>query len=80
METAEYVTTKMTQYAQVFVISKPVKLEKVGLALHKFGGDGQLWVDLYADRDGKPGRADLDERHARYGEPLAEARIQVDRF
>ena len=55
VETAEYVTTNITQYAQVFVINQPVKLRKVGLALHKFGGDGQLWIDLYADRDGKPG-------------------------
>lgn len=55
VETAEYVTTKLTQYAQVFVLDKPVKLSKVGLALHKFGGDGQLWIDLYKDKDGKPG-------------------------
>ncbi|MFB3926743.1 MAG: transglutaminase domain-containing protein [Syntrophales bacterium] len=55
VETAEYVTTKLTQYAQVFILTKPVKLKKVGLALHKFGGDGQLWVDLYKDNNGKPG-------------------------
>lgn len=55
VETAEYVTTKMTQYAQVFILKKPLKLEKVGLALHNFGGDGWLWVDLYADTAGKPG-------------------------
>ena len=55
VETAEYVTTKLTQYAQVFVLDKPVRLSKIGLALHKFGGDGQLWVDLYKDASGKPG-------------------------
>jgi hypothetical protein len=55
VETAEYVTTKLTQYAQVFVLKKPVKLNKVGLALHKFGGDGQLWIDLFKDNNGKPG-------------------------
>ena len=55
VETAEYVTTKLTQYAQVFVLDKPVKLSKIGVALHKFGGDGQLWIDLYKDKDGKPG-------------------------
>lgn len=55
VETAEYVTTKLTQYAQVFVLDKPVKLSKVGLALHKFGGDGQIWIDLYKDKNGKPG-------------------------
>jgi hypothetical protein len=55
VESAEYVTTKLTQYAQVFVLRKPVKLGKIGLALHKFGGDGQLWVELLEDNKGKPG-------------------------
>jgi hypothetical protein len=55
VETAEYVTTKMTQYAQVFVLKKPLKLFKSGLALHKFGGGGQLWIELAKDAGGKPG-------------------------
>lgn len=55
VETAEYVTTKLTQYAQIVVLKKPVKLVKVGLALHKFGGSGQLWIDLMKDEGGKPG-------------------------
>ncbi len=55
VETAEYVTTKRTQYAQVFVLAKPLKLEKVGVALHKFGGEGQLWIDVCRDDNGKPG-------------------------
>jgi hypothetical protein len=55
VESAEYVTSKRTQYAQVFLLAKPLNLERVGLALHKFGGDGQLWIDVYRDDDGKPG-------------------------
>ena len=55
VETAEYVTTKATQYAQVAVLKKPVKLKTVGLALHNFGGEGWLWVDIFKDEDGKPG-------------------------
>jgi hypothetical protein len=55
VETAEYVTRGVTQYAQVFVLQKPVKLQKVGLALHNFGGEGVLWVDLFKDSGGKPG-------------------------
>jgi len=55
VETAEYVTTNLTQYAQVVVLQKPVKLQKIGLALHKFGGDGLLWVDILKDDNGKPG-------------------------
>ncbi len=56
VETAEYVTTRMTQYAQIVVLDKPLRLQKVGLALHKFGGGGQLWIDLMEDDNGKPGR------------------------
>jgi hypothetical protein len=55
VETAEYVTTKATQYAQVVVLKKPLKLQKVSLALHKFGGEGWLWVDVFQDDQGKPG-------------------------
>jgi len=54
VETAEYVTTKLIQYAQVFELRKPVKLEKIGLALHRFGGHGQLWVELRQDNNMKP--------------------------
>ncbi|HOW56729.1 MAG TPA: transglutaminase-like domain-containing protein [Smithellaceae bacterium] len=55
VETAEYVTTKATQYAQIVVLKKPVKLQKVALALHKFGGEGMLWIDIFQDNQGKPG-------------------------
>ncbi|MEN6469442.1 MAG: transglutaminase-like domain-containing protein [Smithella sp.] len=55
VETAEYVTTNATQYAQVVELAKPVTLHKVGLALHKFGGEGWLWVDVFKDEGGKPG-------------------------
>ncbi|MBN2410286.1 transglutaminase domain-containing protein [candidate division KSB1 bacterium] len=56
VETAEYVTTKGNQYAQTFILTKPVKLKQVGLALHNFGGDGQLWIELFKDDgEGKPG-------------------------
>ena len=55
VETAEYVTSQRTQYAQIFVLKKPVKLKQVGLALHNFGGDGWLWIDLFKDNKGKPG-------------------------
>ncbi|MCJ7813769.1 transglutaminase-like domain-containing protein [bacterium] len=56
VETAEYVTTGLTQYAQVFVLERPLQLNQVGLALHHFGGSGQLWIDLIEDDNGKPGR------------------------
>ncbi len=56
VETAEYVTTGLTQYAQVFVLEDPLQLNQVGLALHNFGGSGQVWIDLIEDNDGKPGQ------------------------
>jgi hypothetical protein len=55
VETAEYVTTKLTAYAQVFVLEKPLSLKKAGLALHNFGGEGWLWVEILQDDRGKPG-------------------------
>jgi transglutaminase-like putative cysteine protease len=56
VETAEYVTTNLTQYAQVVVLKKPVTLQMIGLALHNFGGEGSLWIDIFEDNQGKPGK------------------------
>lgn len=55
VETAEYVTTKGRQYAQVFLLEQPIMLKQIGIALHSFGGDGQLWLEIYKDNTGKPG-------------------------
>ncbi len=56
VETAEYVTTQGRQYAQVFILDRPIRLQKIGLALHRFGGHGQLWIELFADHRQQPGR------------------------
>jgi transglutaminase-like putative cysteine protease len=45
VETAEYVT-RDAQYAQTVVLTKPLQLQKIGLALQKFGGEGFMWVEL----------------------------------
>jgi hypothetical protein len=55
VETAEYVTTKLTQYAQITALKKPLHLKKVSMALHNFGGEGWLWADIFQDKEGKPG-------------------------
>jgi hypothetical protein len=55
VETAEFVTHSVTQYAQVVELKKPVKLHKIALALHNFGGDGHLWVEVFKDDKGQPG-------------------------
>lgn len=56
VETAEYVTTRGRQYAQAFILTRSMQLNHVGLALHKFNEDGQLWVELLEDDDGRPGK------------------------
>jgi hypothetical protein len=54
VETAEYVTGR-SDYAQMFIIEKPIRLHRIGLALHKFGGEGILRIELREDQKGKPG-------------------------
>ncbi len=55
VETAEYVTTKGQKYAQTFILKEPIQLDNIGLALHKFGGSGQTWVEVMNDDgSGKP--------------------------
>ena len=49
VETSEYVTTQGQKYAQTFILENPIQVEKVGVALHKFGGSGQLWIELFGD-------------------------------
>lgn len=55
VETAEFVTHSVTQYAQVVELAKPVTLHRIALALHNFGGEGHLWVDVFKDHEGEPG-------------------------
>jgi len=55
VETAEYVTTQGCKYAQTFILDHPLRINQVGLALHKFGGNGQIWIELMNDAGGKPG-------------------------
>lgn len=55
VETAEFVTHSVTQYAQVVELARPVIVQKIALALHNFGGEGHLWVDIFQDKDGQPG-------------------------
>ena len=57
VETAEYVTGKGQKYSQTFILDKPIQLSDIGLALHNFGGNGQIWLELYEDNgEGKPGK------------------------
>jgi len=56
VETAEYVTTQGNQYAQTFILTKPMNLKHIGLALHNFSSQGQLWLELLKDNGGIPGK------------------------
>jgi transglutaminase-like putative cysteine protease len=55
VETAEFVTHSVTQYAQVFELPMQATLHNIALALHNFGGEGHLWVDVFKDYEGQPG-------------------------
>lgn len=52
-ETAEYVTSQYV-FAQAFEVQDTFKLQSISLAMHKFGGDGFVYIDLVHDKDGKP--------------------------
>jgi transglutaminase-like putative cysteine protease len=52
-ETSEYVTSTHV-YAQALKVESDFILDKVSLAMHKFGGDGSVFLDFVADDGGKP--------------------------
>jgi Transglutaminase-like superfamily len=52
-ETSEYVTSRHI-YAQAVYVKDKISLEKISLAMHKFGGDGTVYIDLVKDNGGKP--------------------------
>lgn len=52
-ETSEYVTSQYI-YAQAIQVKDPMSLDKISLAMRKFGGDGAIYIDLVKDKDGKP--------------------------
>lgn len=53
-ETAEYVTSQYV-YAQAFRVEEPIVIKTLSLAMHKFGGDGAIYVDIVSDQNGRPG-------------------------
>lgn len=57
VETAEYVTTRGRKYAQSFILQKPMRLKSIGLALHSFSAEGQIWAELLKDNQGIPGQS-----------------------
>jgi hypothetical protein len=54
VETAEYVTSKQ-QFCQIFILDRVVSLNKISLALQRFGGSGQVSLELREDLKGLPG-------------------------
>jgi transglutaminase-like putative cysteine protease len=52
-ETSEYVTSKHI-YAQAFWVTDRMSLDRISLAMRKFGGDGSVYLDLVKDAGNKP--------------------------
>jgi transglutaminase-like putative cysteine protease len=52
-ETSEYVTSQYI-FAQAFNLKDGMALDKVSLAMRKFGGDGNVYIDLVRDEGGRP--------------------------
>lgn len=52
-ETSEYVTSQHI-FAQAFNLKNGVAVESVSLAMRKFGGDGNVYIDLVRDENGRP--------------------------
>lgn len=52
-ETSEYVTSQYI-FAQAFKLKDGMALDKVSLAMRKFGGDGNVYIDLVRDEGGRP--------------------------
>jgi hypothetical protein len=69
VETAEYVTGKK-QFGQLFIIDEPIYLQKISLALHSFGGEGIIWLELSEDEKGMPGTTAARSLRIATGKPL----------
>lgn len=52
-ETSEYVTSQHI-YAQAFIVKDRMSLDRISLAMRKFGGDGSIYLDLVKDAGNKP--------------------------
>jgi len=52
-ETSEYVTSRHI-YAQAFNVTDRMSLDRISLAMRKFGGDGSVYLDLVKDAGNKP--------------------------
>lgn len=52
-ETSEYVTSRYI-YAQAVQVKNQMSLDRISLAMRKFGGDGSIYIDLVKDKAGRP--------------------------
>lgn len=52
-ETSEYVTSGHI-YAQAVQVKDAMNLDRISLAMRKFGGDGSIYIDLVKDKNGSP--------------------------
>jgi len=52
----DLVATRNLVYAQRFKLFFPLKIKEIKLALIKFGDEGRIWIDVFNDNEGKPGK------------------------
>ncbi len=52
----DVVATQNRVYAQRFTVVDPFTLTQIQIPLIKFADEGRIWLEVYADEDGKPGK------------------------
>ena len=52
----DVVATQDRIYVQRFTVEDPFTLTQIQIPLIKFADEGRIWLEVYADEDGKPGK------------------------
>ncbi len=52
----DLIATRNKVYAQKFSVSFPFTLTGINLPLIKFGDEGRIWIEIFADENGLPGK------------------------
>jgi len=52
----DLIATRNKVYAQKFSVSFPFTLTGINLPLIKFGDEGRIWIEIFADENGFPGK------------------------
>jgi transglutaminase-like putative cysteine protease len=55
-QSLDIAATRNKVYAQKVITHFPIKVTQIRLPLVKFGDEGYIWIDIFKDRDGVPGK------------------------